>query len=83
MLVPDVNDLRLQELRFTIVPNLLPDGLILIEMQVFKQQGDDQVLITSPRLVIANGQQAEVRTGDEARSFRFSITPRRQSRLFR
>jgi transcriptional regulator with XRE-family HTH domain len=83
MLVPDVNDLRLQELRFTIVPNLLPDGLILIEMQVFKQQGDDQVLVTSPRLVIADGQEAEVRTGDEARSFRFSITPRRQSRLFR
>jgi hypothetical protein len=81
MLVEDVNDLRLKELRFTIVPILLADGMILIEMQVFKQQGDSEVLVTAPRLVIADGQEAEVRTGDEGRSFRFSITPRRQSLL--
>ena len=82
-LVPNVNDMRLKELRFTIVPNLLPDGMILIEMQVFEQQGDSEVLVSAQRHVIADGQEAEVRTGDEARSFRFSITPRRQSRLFR
>ena len=82
-LVPNVNDMRLKELRFTIVPNLLPDGMILIEMQVFEQQGDSEVLVIAQRHVIADGQKAEVRTGDEARSFRFSITPRRQSRLFR
>lgn len=77
-LVPNV----LPGLRFTIVPKLLPrGGQILIEMQIFEQQGDSEVLISSPRLVIADGQKAEVVTGDEGRSFRFSITPRRQSLL--
>ena len=61
---------------------LLPNDRILIEMQVFEQKPDGlESLVTAPRLVIADGQEAEVRTGDEARSFRFSITPRRQSRL--
>jgi transcriptional regulator with XRE-family HTH domain len=82
MLVPDVNDLRLQELRFTIVPKLLPNGPILIEMQIFEQQGDSEVLVSSRRHVIADGQKVEVVTGDEARSFRFSVTPRRHSRPF-
>jgi transcriptional regulator with XRE-family HTH domain len=82
-LVPNVNDLRLEELRFTIVPKLLPDGMILIEMQIFERQGENDVLdvlLSSPRLVIRDGQEAEVETGDDARRFRFSITPRRQSR---
>lgn len=75
-----VNDLRLQELRFTIVAKLLPDGPILIEMQVFEQKADGlESLVTAPRLVIADGQKAEVATGDETRSWRFSITPRRRS----
>jgi len=77
-----VNDLRLQELRFTIVAKLLPTGPILIEMQVFEQKADGlELLVTAPRLVVADGQKAEVVTGDETRSFRFSITPRRWSRL--
>jgi len=81
-LVPGVNDLRLQELRFTIVAKLLPTGPILIEMQVFEQKADGlELLVTAPRLVVADGQKAEVVTGDEVRSFRFSITPRRWSRL--
>ena len=82
-LVPNVNEMRLEELRFTIVPKLLPDGLILIEMQIFEQKGENDVLdvlLSSPRLVIRDGQKAEVETGDEARRFRFSITPRRHPR---
>ena len=43
-LAPNVNDLRLEKLRFTIVPKLLPDGLILIEMQIFERQGENDVL---------------------------------------
>jgi hypothetical protein len=77
-LVPNVNDLRLEELRFTIVPKLLPDGPILLEMQIFERDGENEVLVSSPRLVIADGQRAEVETGDDGRRFRFSITPRRQ-----
>ena len=79
-LVPNVNDLRLQELRFSIVPKLLPDGKILVEMRIFEQQGDAEVLVAEPRLVTADGQVVEVVTGNDARSFRFTITPRRQSR---
>jgi hypothetical protein len=77
-LVPNVNDLRLQELRFSIVPKLLPDGKILVEMRIFEQQGDAEVLVAEPRLVTADGQPVEVVTGNDARSFRFAITPRRQ-----
>jgi transcriptional regulator with XRE-family HTH domain len=79
-LVPNVNDLRLEELRFSIVPKLLPDGRILLEMQIFEQQGEAEVLVAQPRLVTAEGQAAEVVTGSDARSFRFAITPRRQPR---
>ena len=82
-LVPNVNDMRIQGLRLTIVPKLLPDGLILIEMQIFERRGENDVLdvlLSSPRLVIADGQTAEVESGDDARRFRFSITPRRRPR---
>jgi len=79
-LVPNVNDLRLEEFRFTIVPRLLPDGPILLEMQIFERQGENEVLVTSPRLVIGDGQKAEVATGDHGRRFRLSITPRRHLR---
>jgi hypothetical protein len=79
-LVPNVNDLLLAELRFSIVPKLLPDRRILLEVQIFEQQGDAEVLVAAPRLVTADGEEAEVVTGSDARSFRFSITPRRQPR---
>ena len=79
-LVPNVNDLRLEEFRFTIVPRLLPDGPILIEMQIFERHGENEVLLSSRRVVVADGEKAEVATGDDARRFRLSITPRRQPR---
>lgn len=76
-LTPNVNDLRLQEFRFTIVPKLLPDGPILIEIQIFERQGENEVLVSSRRHVVADGQKAEVETGKETRRFRLAITPRR------
>jgi transcriptional regulator with XRE-family HTH domain len=79
-LVPNVNDLRLQELRFTIVPKLLANDRILIEMQIFECQGEGEVLVSAPRHVVADGQKVEVVTGNDARSFRFSVAPRRQPR---
>ena len=78
------NDLRVAGLRFTIVPKFLPldEGAILVEMQIFEQRDDDEVLVSSPRLVVRDGEKAEVEIGqDETRSFRFAITPRRHSRL--
>lgn len=81
-LLPDVNALRFEELRLTIVPKLLPDGEILIEMQVFEQKGDVELLVSAPRLIVHDGEKAEVVTGDAARSFHFSITPRRRTGLF-
>jgi hypothetical protein len=71
-------------LRFTIVPKFSPldDGQILVEMQIFEQRDGGEVLVSSPRVVIADGQRGEVEIGqNETRSFRFSITPRRHSRL--
>jgi hypothetical protein len=62
------------------VPKLLPDSLILIEMQIFERQDENEVLVSSPRWVIADGQKREVATGDDARRFHFSITPRRHPR---
>jgi transcriptional regulator with XRE-family HTH domain len=83
MPMPKINDRQLERLRLSIVPTLLPDGMILIEMQIFERQGENDVLdvlLGSPRLVIADGQKAEVETGDDARRMRFSVTPRRHPR---
>ena len=62
------------------MPKLLPDGPILIEMEIFERQGENEVLVSSPRLVVRDGEEAEVATGDDARLLRLSITPRRQPR---
>jgi len=75
-----VPELRLKELRFSIVPKLLPNNRILLEIKIFEQQGDAEVLVAAPRHVTADGQEVKVVTGTDARSFRFSITPRRQPR---
>jgi transcriptional regulator with XRE-family HTH domain len=78
--MPKSNVLRIQAMRLSFVPKLLPDGKVLLEVQIFEQQGDAEVLVASPRLVTADGKEAEVVTGSDARSFRFGITPRRHPR---
>jgi hypothetical protein len=78
-LVPNVNDLRLEGLRFSIVPTLQPDRRILLAVKVFERQGDDDVLVAQPRLITVDGKEAGLAlTTEGGRSVRFSITARRQ-----
>jgi hypothetical protein len=78
-LVPNVNDLRLEQLRFSIVPTIQPDRRILLAVKVFERRGDDDVLVSQPKLIAADGEEAGIAlTTEGGRSIRFSITARRQ-----
>jgi transcriptional regulator with XRE-family HTH domain len=73
-LVPDVNDLRLEEFRFSIVPRVQDGGRILLEIGVFERHGDEEIVLSRPRLIALNGETAEVVVGaGEARTLRLSI----------
>jgi transcriptional regulator with XRE-family HTH domain len=73
-LVPDVNDLHLKEFRFSIVPHVQDGGRILLEIGVFERHGNDEIVLSRPRLIALNGETAEVVVGtDDARSLRLSI----------
>jgi transcriptional regulator with XRE-family HTH domain len=74
-LVPDVNDLRLGELRFSIVPHVQEGGRILLEFGIYEQRGDEEVVVSEPRLIAMNGESAEVVIdADGARTLRLSVT---------
>lgn len=74
-LVGGVNDLRFEDLRFTIVPHVREGGAILLEVGVYEKRGDEEVVVTEPRLVALNGEQAGVVIGTpDARTFRLAIT---------
>jgi len=62
-LVPDVNDLRLKEFRFSIVPYVQEEGRILLEIGVFEQHGNEEIVLGRPRLVALDGETAEVVVG--------------------
>jgi transcriptional regulator with XRE-family HTH domain len=73
-LVPDVNDLRLQDLRFSIVPRVQGDDRILLEIGVFEKHGNGEVVLSRPRLIALNGEIAEVAVGaGDARTLRLTI----------
>jgi transcriptional regulator with XRE-family HTH domain len=76
-LVPSVNDVRVEDsLRFAVVPTIEADGRISLATQIFKCEGTDDVLLTAPRLVTGNGEQAEIRfSTEDGKSFRVAITP--------
>jgi transcriptional regulator with XRE-family HTH domain len=83
-LVPNVNDLRLEQLRFSIVPTIQPDRRILLAVKIFERRGDDDVLVSQPRLIADDGKEAGIAlTTEGGRSVRFSITARRQPQLER
>jgi DNA-binding XRE family transcriptional regulator len=74
-LVTDVNELRLGDLRFAIVPRVQADGRILLEVGIFEQRGDEEIVLGQPRLLANNGETAEVGIGDgDGRTLRLSIT---------
>jgi transcriptional regulator with XRE-family HTH domain len=74
-LVGGVNDVRFEDLRFTIVPHVREGGAILLEVGVYERRGDEEVVVTQPRLVALNGEEAAVAIGTpDARTVRLAIT---------
>jgi transcriptional regulator with XRE-family HTH domain len=73
-LVPNVNDLHLKEFRFSIVPHVQDGGRVLLEIGVFERHGNQEIVLSRPRLIALDGETAEVVVGaDDARSLRLSI----------
>jgi len=78
-LVPNVNDMRLEQLRFSIVPDVQDDGRIMLALRIFERRGDTEVLLSEPRLLSADGEEAGIEVGlAEGRSLRLAITARRR-----
>ncbi len=73
-LEPNVNDLRLKEFRFSIVPHVQDGGRILLEIGVFEQHGNEEIVLGRPRLIALNGEEAGfVIHTDDGRSLRLGI----------
>jgi DNA-binding XRE family transcriptional regulator len=74
-LVPDVNELKLGDLRFSIVPRVQAPDRILLEVGIYELRGGQEVVVGEPRLVTISGEAAEVvvSAGDE-RTLRLAIT---------
>ena len=73
-LVPEVNDLRLGDLRFSIVPRVQTPDRVLLEVSIYKRRGDEEVIVSQPRLIALSGEATEVVIDDDARTVRLAIT---------
>lgn len=75
-LVAGVNDLKFGGLRFSIVPRVREGGRVLLEVSVYEQRGDEEVVLSEPRLVALNGEEAVVVVDTrDAGTLRLAITP--------
>lgn len=72
-LVPNVNDLRLEDLRFSIVPRVQEGGRILLEIGVFERHGNEEIVLSRPQLITLDGEEAAVVVGSDARTLRLSV----------
>jgi transcriptional regulator with XRE-family HTH domain len=73
-LVPEVNDLKLGDLRFSIVPRVQAPDRILLEVSIYERRGDEEVIVSQPRLIALSGEATEVVIDDDARTVRLAIT---------
>jgi transcriptional regulator with XRE-family HTH domain len=73
-LVPEVNDLKLGDLRFSIVPRVQTAERVLLEVTIYERRGDEEVVVSEPRLIALSGEGTEVVIGDDARTLRLAIT---------
>ena len=73
-LVPEVNDLKLGDLRFSIVPRVQAPDRILLEVSIYERRGDEEVVVSEPRLIALRGESAEVVIDQDARTVRLAIT---------
>jgi transcriptional regulator with XRE-family HTH domain len=72
-LVPNVNDVRLEDLRFSIVPRVQEGGRILLEIGVFERHGDEEIVLSRPQLVALDGEEAGVVVVGDAGTLRLSV----------
>ena len=73
-LVPEVNDLKLGDLRFSIVPRVQTPDRILLEVSIYEKRGDEEVVVSEPRLIALSGEATSVVIDDDARTVRLAIT---------
>ena len=73
-LVPEVNDLKLGDLRFSIVPRVQTPDRILLEVSIYERRGDQEFVVSEPRLIALSGEAASIVLDDAARTVRLGIT---------
>jgi DNA-binding XRE family transcriptional regulator len=72
--VLDLDDLKLGDLRFSIVPRVMTPERVLLEVSIYGRRGDEEVVVSQPRLIALTGEATEVVVGDDARTLRLAIT---------
>ena len=70
--MPDVNDLG--DLRFRVVPRVQTADRILLEVTIYERRGDEEVVVSEPRLIALSGEAAELVIDDDGRTLRLAIT---------
>ena len=73
-LVPEVNDLKLGDLRFSIVPRVQAGDRILLEVSIYERRGDEEFVVSEPRLIALSGEAASIVLDDAVRTVRLGIT---------
>ena len=56
-----------------VVPRVQDGGRILLEIGVFERHGEEEIVLSRPRLITLNGETAEVVVDGDARTLRLSI----------
>jgi DNA-binding XRE family transcriptional regulator len=72
--VPAANDLKLGDLRFSIVPRVQTPDRVLLEVSIYERRGDEEFVVSQPRLIALSGEPTEVVIDDDARTLRLAIT---------
>jgi transcriptional regulator with XRE-family HTH domain len=72
-LVPEVNDLKLGDLRFSIVPRVQTPDRVMLEVSIYERRGDEEVIVSQPRLIALSGEATEIVVGDDGRTLRLAI----------
>jgi len=72
-LVPEVNDVTLGDVRFSIVPRVQTSDRVMLEVAVYERRGDEEVVVSQPRLLALSGEPTEIVIGDDGRTLRLAI----------
>jgi len=72
--VPQVNELKLGDLRFSIVPRVQTPDRVLLEVSIYERRGDEEFVVSQPQLIALSGEPTEVVIDDDARTLRLAIT---------